>query len=68
MAELDADERRHSGAPVRSWPITLARARRPRCLSQAEIAERLARFTGAKWTQATVSQADGSVLGHRVRQ
>ncbi len=46
----------------------LARARRLRCLSQADVAERLTRFTGAKWTQVAVSQAECSVSGQRVRQ
>lgn len=32
------------------------------------MAERLARFTGSNWSQATVAQAEGSVAGNRVRQ
>lgn len=46
----------------------LTRARLLRGLTQAEIAERLARFTGAKWSQATVAQAEGSVRSPRTRQ
>lgn len=46
----------------------LTRARVLRGLTQAEIAERLARFTGAKWSQATVAQAEGSVRSPRTRQ
>lgn len=46
----------------------LTRARQLRGLTQAEVAERLARFTGARWSQATVAQAEGSVRGPRVRQ
>jgi transcriptional regulator with XRE-family HTH domain len=46
----------------------LTRARELRGLTQAEIAERLSRFTGSNWTQATVAQAEGSVGGQRVRQ
>ncbi len=46
----------------------LTRARELRGLTKAEIAERLSRFTGSNWTQATVAQAEGSVSGQRVRQ
>ncbi len=46
----------------------LARARELRGLTQAEVAERLSRFTGSKWSQAAVAQAEGSVGGQRVRQ
>lgn len=58
----------------RHWTVSqvvahnLTRARELRGLTQAEIAERLSRFTGANWTQATVAQAEGSVGGQRVRQ
>ncbi len=33
----------------------LSRARELRGLTQTEVAERLARFTGARWSQATVA-------------
>lgn len=46
----------------------LTRARALRSLTQVEVAERLSRFTGSKWSQATVAQAEGSVGGQRVRQ
>ena len=46
----------------------LARARELRALTQTEVAERLTRCTGTRWTQATVAQAEGSVAGERVRQ
>lgn len=46
----------------------LTRARELRGLSQAEIAERLSRFTGAPWSATTVAQAEGSVSGNRLRQ
>lgn len=46
----------------------LTRARELRRLTQTEVAERLTRFTEARWTQATVAQAEGSVAGQRVRQ
>lgn len=68
MAELDAED------PPAPWSASqvvahnLARARRLRGLSQAEVAERLTRFTGAKWGQAAVSQVECSVSGQRVRQ
>lgn len=43
-------------------------ARELRGLTQTEVAERLSRFTGSNWSQATVAQAEGSVGGQRVRQ
>jgi transcriptional regulator with XRE-family HTH domain len=43
-------------------------ARELRGLTQVQVAERLSRFTGSKWSQATVAQAEGSVSGQRVRQ
>ncbi len=46
----------------------LTRARVLRSLTQSEVAERLSRFTGSNWSQATVAQAEGSVGGQRVRQ
>jgi transcriptional regulator with XRE-family HTH domain len=46
----------------------LTRARELRGLTQAEIAERMTRFTGASWTAVTVAQAEGSVSGNRLRQ
>ena len=46
----------------------MARAREIRRLTQAEVAERLSRFTGSPWSQASVAQAEGSVAGDRVRQ
>ena len=59
---------------TRSWTASqvvahnVTRARELRGLTQAEIAERLSRFTGSNWSQATVAQAEGSVGGQRVRQ
>ncbi len=46
----------------------VTRARELRRLTQAEVAERLTRFSGTRWTQATVAQAEGSVANQRVRQ
>ena len=46
----------------------LTRARELRRLTQTEVAERLTRFTGTRWSQATVAQAEGSISGQRVRQ
>ena len=60
------DERRWTASQVVAHNLT--RARELRGLTQAEVAERLSRFTGANWTQASVAQAEGSVSGSRVRQ
>ena len=46
----------------------LTRARELRRLTQADIAERLTRFTGSSWSAVTVAQAEGSTSGNRVRQ
>lgn len=46
----------------------LTRARQLRSLTQTEVANRLSVFTGTNWSQATVAQAEGSVLGVRIRQ
>ena len=46
----------------------LTRARELRGLTQMEVAERLTRFTGTRWSQATVAQAEGSTSSQRVRQ
>jgi transcriptional regulator with XRE-family HTH domain len=46
----------------------VTRGRELRGLTQAEVAERLTRFTGARWSQTAVAQAEGSVGGQRVRQ
>ena len=60
------DERRWTASQVVAHNLT--RARELRSLTQAEVSERLSRFTGANWTQASVAQAEGSVTGNRVRQ
>ena len=58
----------------RSWNASqvvahnVARARELRGLTQVEVAERLTRFTGTNWSQATIAQAEGSIAGNRVRQ
>ncbi len=65
---------RGKASPERKWTASqvvahnLTRARELRGLTQTEIAERLTRFTGSNWSQATVAQAEGSVAGQRVRQ
>jgi transcriptional regulator with XRE-family HTH domain len=46
----------------------VTRGRELRGLTQAELAERLTRFTGARWSHTAVAQAEGSVGGQRVRQ
>jgi transcriptional regulator with XRE-family HTH domain len=60
------DERRWTASQVVAH--NLARARELRGLTQTEVAERLSRFTGSKWSQTTVAQAEGSIGGQRVRQ
>ena len=67
MARVKAEgERRWTASQVVAH--NLSRARELRDLTQAEVAERLSRFTGSNWSQATVAQAEGSVGGQRVRQ
>lgn len=67
MARTKAnDEQRWTASQVVAHNLT--RARELRGLTQTEIAERLTRFTGTNWSQATVAQAEGSVGGQRVRQ
>lgn len=60
------DKRRWTASQVVAHNLT--RARELRGMTQSEAAERLSRFTGSNWSQATVAQAEGSVGGHRVRQ
>lgn len=61
-------------AESRSWNASqvvahnVTRARELRGLTQVEVAERLTRFTGTNWSQATIAQAEGSIAGNRVRQ
>lgn len=64
-AKTDASQR-WTASQVVAHNVT--RARHLRGLTQVEIAERLTRFTGTNWSQATVAQAEGSVSGTRVRQ
>ncbi len=67
MARAKAeDERGWSASQVVAHNLT--KARELRGLTQAEVAERLSRFTGAPWSQTTVAQAEGSVSGQRIRQ
>jgi transcriptional regulator with XRE-family HTH domain len=66
MARARKPERRWTASQVVAHNLTYARELRG--LTQAEVAERLTRFTGSSWTQATVAQAEGSVGGQRVRQ
>lgn len=60
------DDRHWTASQVVAHNLT--RARELRGLTQNEVAERLTRFTGSKWSQVTVAQAEASVGGHRVRQ
>lgn len=67
MAKAKTDARqRWTASQVVAHNLT--RARHLRGLTQVEIAERLTRFTGTNWSQATVAQAEGSTSGTRVRQ
>ncbi len=68
MAEPDDDEPCTEWTASRVVAHNMTRARMLRGLPQAEIAERLARYTGARWSQATVAQAEGSVRSTRTRQ
>lgn len=45
----------------------MTQARELRGLTQTEVADRLSRFTDAKWTKTSVAQAEGSVSGSRIR-
>jgi transcriptional regulator with XRE-family HTH domain len=60
------DHRRWTASQVVAHNLT--RARELRGFTQSEVAERLSRFSGSNWSQATVAQAEGSVGGQRVRQ
>ncbi len=66
MPKARTDERRWTASQVVAHNVTLARELRG--LTQVQVAERLTRFTGTKWSQATVAQAEGSVSGQRIRQ
>ncbi len=67
MARAKAEEKRGwSASQVVAHNLT--KARELRGLTQAEVAERLSRFTGAPWSPTTVAQAEGSVSGQRIRQ
>ncbi len=61
-----SDGRRWTASQVVAHNLT--RARELRGLTQTEVAERLSRFSGSNWSQATVAQAEGSVSGQRIRQ
>jgi transcriptional regulator with XRE-family HTH domain len=63
--KIDASQR-WTASQVVAHNVT--RARHLRGLTQVEAAERLTRFTGTNWSQATVAQAEGSTSGTRVRQ
>ena len=54
-------------APNQVVAHNMTKARELRGLTQVEVAERLAMFTGNKWSQATVAQAEGTVHGGRMR-
>lgn len=54
-------------APNQVVAHNMTKARELRGLTQVEVADRLALFTGNKWSQATVAQAEGTVHGGRMR-
>lgn len=66
MAKPTSDNRTWTPAQVVAHNMT--KARELRRLTQAEVADRLTKFTESRWSQATVAQAEGSVSGQRVRQ
>ena len=66
MAKAKPDNRKWTAGQVVAHNMT--RARELRGLTQAEVAERLTKFTESRWSQATVAQSEGSVSGQRVRQ
>ena len=45
----------------------MTKARELRGMSQADVADRMARHTESKWTSTSVAQAEGSVAGQRIR-
>ncbi len=67
MAKPRHDEANQPWSASQVVAHNLTRARELRGLTQAEVAERLSRFTGTRWSQVTVAQAEGSVSGARVR-
>src|SRR3954447_20920889 len=66
MAKPTTDTRAWTAAQVVAH--NMSRARELRGLTQAEVAERLSKFTESRWSQATVAQAEASVSSLRVRQ
>src|SRR3954452_7918794 len=66
MAKPKTESRTWTPAQVVAHNMT--RARELRGLTQAEVAERLTKFTESRWSQATVAQAEGSVSSQRIRQ
>ncbi len=67
MAKPKRDEASQAWSASQVVAHNLTRARELRGLTQAEVAERLSRFSGTRWSQVTVAQAEGSVSGQRVR-
>src|SRR4051794_5026657 len=66
MAKPKTESRTWTPAQVVAHNMT--QARELRGLTQAEVAERLTKFTESRWSQATVAQAEASVSSPRVRQ
>lgn len=66
-ASEGADAQGEAWTPSQLVAHNLTQARELRGFTQAEVAERLRRFTGARWSQVTVAQAEGWASGQRVR-
>lgn len=68
MAKPKPDQSDESWTASQVVAHNLSRARELRGLTQSEAAERLSRFTGTRWSQVTVAQAESWASGQRVRQ
>jgi transcriptional regulator with XRE-family HTH domain len=68
MAKAKRDEPSVALTPSQVVAHNVTRARELRGLTQAEVGERLSRFTGTRWSQVTVAQAESWASGQRVRQ
>lgn len=68
MAKAKRDEPNEALTASQVVAHNVTRARELRGLTQAEVGERLSRFTGTRWSQVTVAQAEGWASGQRVRQ
>lgn len=67
MAKRSFGQDRNGWNPSQIVAHNMTKARELRGMHQSEVAERMSRFTEAKWTQPSVAQAEGSVGGVRIR-